>query len=100
MTQELITVKVFNFQNDLHLAKSFLESEGIKCFVQDELVNQVYPFGTNAFGGIKLQVSSEQGEQAVQLLIEGGFAKQEDYEIPKNIEQAGKVVDWLKKLFQ
>ena len=100
MTHEFITVKVFNFQNDLHLTKSFLESEGIECFVQDELVNQVYPLGTNALGGIKLQVPAEQVEKAVQLLIEGGFAKQDDYEIPKSMEQAGKFVDWLKNMFK
>lgn len=97
--QEFVTVKIFNFQNDLHLAKSFLESEGIECFVQDELINQVYPLGTNALGGIKLQVEESQAEKAVQLLIEGGFAKQEDYNIPKGMEQAGKFIDWLKNIF-
>ena len=98
--QEFITVKIFNFQSDLHLAKSFLESEGIECFVQDELVNQVYPLGTNALGGLKLQVPAEQVEKAVQLLIEGGFAKQEDYEIPKSMVQTGKFLDFLKGLFK
>lgn len=98
--QEFITVKIFNFHNDLHIAKSYLESEGIECFVKDEYINLVNPFYTNATGGIKLQVMSDQAEEAVRLLIEGGFAKQEDYNVPKNIEQTGKFIDWLKSLFK
>ncbi|NDV45783.1 DUF2007 domain-containing protein [Paludibacter sp. 221] len=98
--QELVTIKVFNFQNDLHLVKSYLESEGIKCFAKDELVNQVYPMATNAMGGIKLQVPADQAEEAVRLLIEGGFAKEEDYDVPNSIKQAGKFIDWLKNLFK
>lgn len=97
---EFVTIKVFNFHNDLYIAKSFLESEGIECLIKDELINQVYPLGANAIGGIKLQVISDQAEEAIRLLIEGGFAKQEDFDIPKEIIQTGKIIDWLKNLFK
>lgn len=97
--QEFITVQIFNNPNDCYMAKAYLESAEIVCLVQDEIVSQVYPLANNAIGGIKLQVSSEQAEEAVQLLIEGGFAKREDYEIPESMVKAGKVVDWLKGLF-
>ncbi len=95
---DLVTIKVFNFRNDLYLAKSFLESEGIECFVKDEFINQVYPLGNNEFG-IKLQVHTEQAERAIGLLIEGGFAKKEDYEIPE-ASPSGSLINRLKKLFK
>lgn len=97
--QELVTVKVFNFHNDLYVAKSFLESEGIHCFVMDEYINVVNPFYTNATGGIKLQVPSGEAEEAVRLLIQGGFAKAEDYDAPKEMIQAKRVVEWIKHKF-
>lgn len=97
--QELVTVKVFNLQNDLHMAKSYLESEGISCFVADEYINQVYPLSSNATGGIKLQVPTDEAEQAVHLLIKGGFAQPEDFDPPQAILKIGKAIDWIKKKF-
>ena len=100
MTSSFITVKTFTNSTDFHLAKSYLESEQIECFVQNELINQVYPLASNAVGGIQLQVPSKQAEEAVQLLIEGGFAKSEDYELPeKQAEKTDNCVDWLNRLF-
>lgn len=92
----LVTVKIFNNQNDLHLVKSFLESEGIECFVKDELINQVYPIGTDAFG-VKLEVMSSQVEKALALLIENKFAKAEDFEPSKEIQFINKLFNKRKK---
>ena len=77
---ELVTIKIFNNPIDFHMAKSYLGSFQIDCFEKDEYINQVNPFFTNAVGGIKLQVPSDQVEEAIQLLIEGGFSKSEDFE--------------------
>ena len=74
----MATIKIFNNPTDFHMAKSYLVSAQIECFGQDEYINQVY---ANALGGVKLQVSSNQAEEAIRLLIEGGFAKPEDYEV-------------------
>lgn len=98
--QELVTVKVFNFHNDLHVVKSFLESEGIHCFVKDEYINTVNPFYTNATGGIKLQVPSGETEDAIRLLMEGGFARPEDYELPKELQVAQRITEWIKSKFK
>lgn len=95
----LVTVKIFNYPNDYYMAKAFLESAEISCFAQDEFISQVNPLYTNAVGGIKMQVMEEQAEDAVKLLIEGGFAKPEDYEIPESMRRIEKIVNWLKKLF-
>ncbi|MDR0728566.1 MAG: DUF2007 domain-containing protein [Prevotellaceae bacterium] len=98
--QELITIKIFNYHADLYIAKSFLESEGIRCFVQDELINQIMPLYTPAVDGIKLQVKPEQAEQATQLLIKGGFAAPEDYDLTPGDRRTIKIVSWLRNLFK
>lgn len=96
---DLVTIKIFNNSTDFHMAKAFLESAEIKSFSQGEYINQVYPLANNAIGGIQMQVAPEQAEEAVKLLIEGGFASEEEYEAPEGIKQAGKFLDWIKGLF-
>ena len=80
MQEKLVTIKVFTFLPELYMAKSFLESEEIMCFVKDEIISQVLPLVPTIFGGVKLQVREEDAEKAIQLLIEGGFAKAEDFQ--------------------
>ncbi|MBP5306475.1 MAG: DUF2007 domain-containing protein [Paludibacteraceae bacterium] len=67
-------IRVFTLPQDAYLAKTFLESEGITVFLRDELINQVFNFGTNALGGVKMMVPTEQADKARQLLVEGGYA--------------------------
>lgn len=75
----LVTIKTAHIPSDLVVARSVLESEGIYCFVKDEIMSQLYPmFG--GVGGAKLQVRGEDAEKAIAILIEGGFAKEEDYQ--------------------
>lgn len=73
----LITIKTATYQNEIDVAMSFLESNGIKCYLKDEFLAQVYPVGTSQ--GVQLQVAEENVEKALQLLIEGGFATVEEY---------------------
>ena len=98
--KEIVTIKIFNFLNDLYMAKAFLESQGIECYVKDEYINLVHPFVASAVNGVKLEVPVQQAEKAVELLIEGGFAKKEDYEIPEGMQRTQKFVEWLKNLFK
>ncbi len=77
----LITVKSSDIYNEIAIAKTYLEDNGLSCFLKDELTNQIHPY---AIGGVKLQVKEEDVEQAISLLIEGGFSKKEDYEIPES----------------
>ena len=93
----LVTIKVFNNSNDYNMAKAYLESADISCFAQNEFINQVY---ANAVGGVRMQVMEDQVEEAVALLIEGGFAKPEDYEIPESVQKTEKIVNWLRSLFE
>jgi hypothetical protein len=77
-TDNYITVLTFNYPNEVIIIKGRLESEGIECFVQDELSVQVNPFYSNALGGIKLQVKKSDLEQTVEILKEAGYLKDED----------------------
>ncbi len=77
----LITIKSSDIYNEIAIAKTYLEDNGLSCFLKDELTNQIHPY---AIGGVKLQVKEEDVEQAISLLIEGGFSKKEDYEIPES----------------
>ena len=70
MEEPLETVATFSFAADMGLVRSKLESEGIECFVQDELTAQTYIF--TAVGGMKLQVRPEDAERAREIIREMG----------------------------
>jgi hypothetical protein len=68
MNQPLETLATFSFAPEMGLVRSKLESEGIECFVKDELVSQTYIH--NAVGGMKLQVKAEDAERARKIIDE------------------------------
>jgi len=96
MTNDLVTIKTSNIPGELSVAKTYLESNDIFCYLKDELINQVHPF---AMGGIKLQVKEDDAVRAVELLIEGGFAKKEDYEIPESTLRMVKIYEKISSFF-
>lgn len=67
---QLVTIAEVDHPHEASMLKSFLETEGISVYLQDEIVSQFY---TMAVGGIKIQVSNVDAERAHQLLVEGGF---------------------------
>jgi len=72
-----ITVLTVQYPQQLWIIKGRLESEGIQCFVKDELTVQSYNLYSNAVGGVKLQVLQEDVEQAREILMELGYIKGE-----------------------
>jgi hypothetical protein len=91
---ELITVRTFSNSIDFEMAKSYLESCGIECFGQDEIFNQLY--WPNVNGGIKLQVLSEQEDEAIKLLLEAGYLKKEDFEPSNEMKWMEKVLKFFR----
>jgi len=87
---KLVTVRTFSQSIDFEMVKSYLESFGIECFGRDEILNRDY---ANINGGVKLQVSSEQAEEAVKLLIDGGYLKPEDFEPTPEIKWMEKILN-------
>ena len=51
-----ITAATFNFQHEISSLKNILEQEGIAYFFENETIVGINPFGSIAYGGIKLKV--------------------------------------------
>jgi len=88
----LITLRSFSLSTEFEIVKSYLESCGIECFGQDEIINRDY---VNANGGIKLQVRTGQAEEAIELLMEAGYLKPEDFEPTTEMKWVEKVLKFL-----
>ena len=83
------------------IIKGRLESEGIECFVRDELTTQVISMYSVALGGIKLQVKESDVERAVAILKEGGYLKNEEVKpsrLLSSINKASSKIPILKNL--
>ncbi len=70
MEKSLETIATFSFAPEMGLVRSKLESEGIECFVKDELTSQTYI--QSAVGGMKLQVRSEDADRAREIVHQMG----------------------------
>jgi len=91
---ELVTVRSFSNSIDFEMVKSYLESCGIKCFGQDEILNRDY---ANVNGGVKLQVPADQSEEAIKLLFAGGYLKKEDFEPSQEMKWMEKVLKFFRR---
>lgn len=67
------TITTFIYPHEAHLAKNFLEAEGIEVFLKDEWTVQINNLYSNAIGGVKLQVRKIQYDRAWKLLVESGY---------------------------
>ncbi len=74
-----ITVATFTYPTEVALIKSYLEAEGIEFNMKDELAIQADNFMSNAIGGVKLQVTSEDLERVKQIVIEFGFTPDQEF---------------------
>lgn len=86
-------IQTFTLPQDAYMAKAYLESAGVNTMLQDELTVQVYNFGSNAFGGVKLLVRNSDRKESEQLLIDGGYLQAEDTEQPDNWVWVSKPAD-------
>jgi len=64
----LITIRESHLVSDLLVLQSFLESEGIPCFMKNEYTTQIMSHMANFVA--ELQVKSEDLERAQELLNE------------------------------
>lgn len=60
----------FTYSSEAQIYKGLLESSGIDVFLRDEFTTDANPMFSNAVGGVKLYVNSENLEQARTLLKE------------------------------
>lgn len=71
--------------------RSFLDSQGIQTFLNNEINAQVDPLLSNALGGVQLMVPNEQAEMAVNLLLENGF------DLGTKVKE-NKLLTWINKI--
>jgi hypothetical protein len=93
--EKLVTIRTFSQSIDFEMAKSYLESCDIECFGKNEIINRAYIDLVD--GGIQLQVRTEQVEEAIKLLFEKGYLKQEDFEPTSEMKLVEKVLHFFKK---
>jgi len=93
--EDLVIVRTFNSSVDFEMVKSYLESFEIECFGQDEVTNRSYVPIVN--GGVKLLVKPNQLDEAVKLLREGGYIKDEDFEPSAELKWMNKILNYFKR---
>lgn len=76
-TNNFITLITFGMPHEIIPVRARLESDGIECFVRDELTVTAQPLLSNAIGGIKLQVRESDFIRARDILIECGYMQKE-----------------------
>lgn len=76
--EKLITIKRAMNLSELGVTMSYLENNGITCYLRDEHFGVMPPAA--ATSGVQLQVIENEAEHAIELLIEGGLATKEEYE--------------------
>lgn len=87
----MYTIKTFTYPTDAAVMRSFLDSQGIQTFLNNEINAQVDPLLSNALGGVQLMVPNEQAEMAVNLLSENGF------DLGTKVKE-NKLLTWINKI--
>ncbi|MEM7185680.1 MAG: DUF2007 domain-containing protein [Bacteroidota bacterium] len=68
MSETFVTVAQFTYSSEAQIIRGKLESEGIPVFMADDLTIDIDPLVSNALGGVRLRVYSEDEERAREIL--------------------------------
>ncbi|GAA4109462.1 hypothetical protein GCM10022393_06070 [Aquimarina addita] len=68
--KDFITIATFTYPNDYAILRLLLEREGISFFFENETMIGVFPFYSNALGGINLKVHQKDKEKALQIITD------------------------------
>ena len=79
-------LSTYVYPHEAHMAKSYLESQGIEVLLKDELTAQVNNFYSNAIGGVKILIPGAEYDHGIEVLKQGGFVLSEDELNEKKIE--------------
>lgn len=64
----LIVLESYNSDVEAYIARGVLESNGVKCIINNEIMSSIYPLTLTSIGGIKLLVRREDFELAKEIL--------------------------------
>ena len=79
-------LNTYVYPHEAHMAKSYLEFQGIEVILQDELTAQVNNFYSNAIGGVKILIREAEYNYGVEVLKQGGYVIPKDEHIEKKTE--------------
>ena len=66
--KNFVNIAIFTFPHEYAVLKLLFDQEGIQYIFQNEKMVGVFPFYSNALGGIHLQVHTEDRERAEEIL--------------------------------
>lgn len=66
--KDFVTIAVFTYPHEYSVLKLLLEQEGIQHFFQNETMVGVFPFYSNALGGIHLKVHHLDRERTREII--------------------------------
>lgn len=66
--EQLIVLREFSSDVEAHIALGVLQSNGVECVLNNEILSSVYPLTMTSFGSIKLLVRSTDADIAEQIL--------------------------------
>jgi hypothetical protein len=85
----LVEIARFQYPAEAQTLMSLLRSEGIDCYLRDELTNQVLG-GMIDVGGIRVEILESEVQHAMQVMKDGGYPlPSEDAETEQIEEVAG-----------
>jgi hypothetical protein len=85
-----LTLLTFQNAAEAHLIKTKLESADIQTFLKNEYTSQLVPHGSEPGGPVKLRVSEKDLDEAIKLLKETDYLKEETSQLPRSL--------WMKTL--
>lgn len=68
MNDTFITIATFQYSSEAQIIKGRLESEGVEVFLADNYTIDTDPLVSNAIGGVKLKVLTQQALKAQYIL--------------------------------
>ncbi|WP_299212898.1 DUF2007 domain-containing protein [uncultured Aquimarina sp.] len=66
--KDFITIATFTYPNDYAILRLLLEREGISYFFENETMIGVFPFYSNAIGGINLKIHQKDKIKVQQII--------------------------------
>ena len=76
---DLVVIKTYSYGHEAYDDKNLLESGGINCFIKDEMTVQMNNFYSNAIGGVKLVIDSDDYDEAFKLLFPDKYNQRAKY---------------------
>ena len=66
--KDFVIVKTYTYPHEYVVLKLLLEQKGISYFFENETMIRVFPFYSNALGGINLKVHKKDKQKVIQII--------------------------------